>query len=401
MLVQFSVKNFASLKNENTFDMTAIKAYKEHEYNLIEIGLKDKFLKVAAVYGANSSGKSNFIWAFDTFQTIIRKSFNNIERDEGTILEQLFIPYLFDKKSRISPIEFEVIFIHKGFEYKYGFIYNSEKIINEWLYRKSLQTNRNSTIYERNKDNTIVLGASVKKSCDHFVDQIPKDTLALSFFNRLNLSTTVYKDAYEGIMDTLVLGTDFNEDCSNVLVEHLPGEIDEGKEELLMYLEAIDSRIKDIKYVEKDGEKNILVVHENMQGEKYISSLFLESEGTLKSLALYLFAKAAIITDRSLLIDELNIKLHPLLLKFIIDLFNTSKSRAQLIYTTHDTTLLNRRFFRRDQVWFVQKEDDGSSALYSLAEFKVRPDASFEKEYLGGVYGGIPTLKDFKLDEVE
>lgn len=96
-------------------------------------------------------------------------------------------------------------------------------------------------------------------------------------------------------------------------------------------------------------------------------------------------------------VDELNVKLHPLLLKFIIDLFYEQSSTAQLIYTTHDTTLMDKKFFRRDQIWFVQKDEYGYSELSCLSDFKVRSDSSFEKDYLAGVYGGIPFLKDFEM----
>ena len=98
-----------------------------------------------------------------------------------------------------------------------------------------------------------------------------------------------------------------------------------------------------------------------------------------------------------MIVDELNVKLHPLLLKFIVDLFYNVDSKAQLIYTTHDTTLMDKKFFRRDQIWFVQKDDFGYSTLSALSDFKVRSDASFEKDYLSGVYGGIPMLKEFTV----
>ena len=100
-------------------------------------------------------------------------------------------------------------------------------------------------------------------------------------------------------------------------------------------------------------------------------------------------------------IDELNIKLHPLLLKFIVDLFYEKESKAQLIYTTHDTTLMDKKFFRRDQIWFVQKDKFGYSELVALSDYKVRSDASFEKDYLAGVYGGIPLIKEFEMKEGE
>ena len=127
--------------------------------------------------------------------------------------------------------------------------------------------------------------------------------------------------------------------------------------------------------------------------------VFFESEGTIKSIMLFIYARTAILYNKSIFVDELNIKLHPLLLKFIIDLFYENESQAQLIYTTHDTTLLDKKFFRRDQIWFVQKDEFGYSELSALSDFKVRSDASFERDYLAGVYGGIPWLKEFSMKE--
>ena len=112
---------------------------------------------------------------------------------------------------------------------------------------------------------------------------------------------------------------------------------------------------------------------------------------------LFIYARMAILNNTSIFVDELNVKLHPLLLKFIIDLFYDNDSTAQLIYTTHDTTLMDKKFFRRDQIWFVQKDEFGYSELTALSDFKVRSDSSFEKDYLAGVYGGIPLLDDFEM----
>ena len=116
---------------------------------------------------------------------------------------------------------------------------------------------------------------------------------------------------------------------------------------------------------------------------------------------LFMYACVAILSNSSIFVDELNVKLHPLLLKFIIDLFYEENSTAQLIYTTHDTTLMDKKFFRRDQIWFVQKDEFGYSQLSALSDFKVRSDASFEKDYLAGVYGGIPLLGEFAMKKGE
>lgn len=162
-------------------------------------------------------------------------------------------------------------------------------------------------------------------------------------------------------------------------------------------MQAIDTGIKNISYDENEKEIIFYTFHKGADGEMYPLNLYNESEGTIKSIMLFIYAKTAIYKDGMIVIDELNVKLHPLLLKFIIDLFYNNDSKAQLIYTTHDTTLMDKKFFRRDQIWFVQKDDLGHSELCALSDFKVRSDASFEKDYLSGVYGGIPFLKDFSL----
>lgn len=398
MLVQFTFKNFLSFKEETTLDMTAIHAYKEHEYNLIDIGMKDKFLKVATIYGANASGKSNLYFAFKAFQRIIKESFNNVENDETKIIEQCFLPFLFDQEEENT--EFEIVLIVGDFEYQYGFEYNEECIITEWMYRKKLSTNRKVTIFERYKEMPLNLGPAVRKYCEVYKEQIPSDGLVLSFFNKLKLKTDIFTTVYDGIMDTLAMDTDFYEKKS-IINKILPKVIDEGKESLLEFLGAIDTGIKDIRYERREQEIVFFTVHKDLDGNAYALFLDNESEGTIKSIAIYIYAKLVILQGKSLFVDELNAKLHPLLLKFIVDLFYNASSTAQLIYTTHDTTLLDKKFFRRDQIWFVQKDEQGHSELSALSDYKVRSDASFEKDYLAGVYGGIPLLKEFTLKEGE
>lgn len=398
MLVQFTLKNVLSFKEETTLDMTAINAYKEHECNLIQNGTKEKFVKVAAIYGANASGKSNLCTALIYLQNIIAESLNNVSEGEETAIKQFFKPFSFEENVENS--EFEIIEIIDGSEYRYGFEYNAEYIVQEWLYRKNLKTNRNTTIFERTKE-TIAFGASVKRECDIYKEQIPTETLVLSFFNKLKLKTDIFRNVYSGIMDAFVASSDFCGDEIVFLERYLPEVIDEDKEKLVEFLAAIDSGIKDIGYIDREKEIIFYTFHRGKNGENYPIDLFFESEGTLKSIMLYMYVRVAILNDLWIFADELNIKLHPLLLKFIIDLFYEQDSSAQLIYTTHDTTLMDRKFFRRDQIWFVQKDEYGYSQLSALSDFKVRSDASFEKDYLAGVYGGIPLLKDFQMKEGE
>ena len=393
MLVQFKMKNVLSFKEETIFDMTAISAYKEHVSNLIDIDKKEKFLRVAAIYGANASGKSNFVCAMRFFQRIIVESLNNVDDGAESILEKYSMPFSFEDKMENS--EFEIVEIIDNEEYQYGFEYNSESIVMEWLYKKNLDTNRKVTIFERTTQE-VSLGASVRKECEAYKDQIPSETLVLSFFNKLKLKTDVFKKVYTSIVNILVLSSDACEN-TGVLNAVLPQIIDNEKEELLEFLAAIDTGIKNISYDENEKEIIFYTFHKGADGEMYPLNLYNESEGTIKSIMLFIYAKTAIYKDGMIVIDELNVKLHPLLLKFIIDLFYNNDSKAQLIYTTHDTTLMDKKFFRRDQIWFVQKDDLGHSELCALSDFKVRSDASFEKDYLSGVYGGIPFLKDFSL----
>jgi AAA15 family ATPase/GTPase len=391
------LKNFLSFKNETTLDMTAISAYKEHEYNLLEYGAKEKLLKVAAIYGANASGKSNLYLGMSYFQRIIIESLNNVSGEELTAISKYYVPFSFDQDEENT--EFQIIEILGDYEYKYGFEYNDKKIASEWMYRKSIKTNRTTTILERSDDN-VEFGASVRKECDAYKEQIPSETLVLSFFNKLKLKTDIFNIAYQGFMSNLVVDTDFYEDMS-VIEKVLPKIIDSEKNNLTRFLTAIDTGIKDIAYETKDREINFYTTHTDWEGNKYTINLFNESQGTIKSIVIYIYASIAIINNKWMFVDELNTKLHPLLLKFIIDLFYNEKSSAQLIYATHDTTLLDKKFFRRDQIWFVQKDEGGHSELTALSDFKVRADASFEKDYLAGVYGGIPLIKDFDLKEGE
>lgn len=395
MLVQFKIKNVLSFKEETIFDMTAISAYKEHPSNLIDIDTKEKFLRVAAIYGANASGKSNFVWALQLFRRIVSQSLNNVDDGAESVLKKCSKPFSFEENKGNS--EFEIVQILRDEEYQYGFEYNSEKIVMEWLYRKSLKTNRKVTIFERTMQK-VNLGVSVRKKCEAYKDQIPQETLLLSFFNKLKLKTDIFKTVYSGITDVLVFMSDDYED-TRFLDALLPKVIDGKKEKLLEFLTAIDIGIKDITYKEK--ETLFFTFHKGADGELYPLNLYDESEGTIKSIMLFIHAHMAIINDYVLVMDELNVKLHPLLLKFFIDLFYDNNSMAQLIYTTHDTTLMDKKFFRRDQIWFVQKDELGHSELCALSDFKVRSDASFEKDYLAGVYGGIPFLKEFSLKEGE
>ena len=393
MIVQFSMKNVLSFKEETVLDMSAITAYKEHSYNLMSSGNGDKLLRVAAIYGANASGKSNLYLAMQMFQEIVMSSMNTVGEIEDRVLERCYVPFAFEEETGCS--EFQIVLSDDEAEYKYGFEYDSERINGEWLYKRDFNTNRLSTYIERDTQD-ITIGASIRRECDKYKEQIPAESLALTFFSRLTLKTQIFRKIFEEIRGMMIVDTGFYEN-RRVIERFLPDIIDDDKKDLLRFLTAIDSGIKDITYETVDKRIVFYTYHIGKDMKNHSISLYNESQGTLKSIIIYIFASAVIARNGVMIVDELNVKLHPLLLKFIVDLFYNQDSKSQLIYTTHDTTLLDKKFFRRDQIWFVQKDDYGYSTLSALSDFKVRSDASFEKDYLSGVYGGIPMLKEFAV----
>lgn len=399
MLVQFSFKNYGPFKDEVVFDMRAVKVYKEHPYNLIVEDEKNSFLKVAAIYGANASGKSNFVDAYSAFLNIISTSFQFKKNEQyESALSKYYKPYLFDEKTANGDIEFEAVFHDNGTEYRYGYIFNRTKVVYEWLYKKSLQTLRQTTIIERSP-NDLKLGSSVKKTCEKYKENVKDDVLALSFFSSLKLKTHVFTNAFYCVADVLPLRLTTSFEIDSTLNFYFSRMNDETKASLMNFLNSIDVGIRDIEVEKNDDRLIVYTYHVGADGKERRVNFDIESDGTRKAISIFCYVSIAVKFGKGLIIDELNMQLHPLLLKYIIDLIYKSDDKAQLIYTTHDTTLLNRRYMRRDQIWFTSKNTNGESSLYSLAEFKVRNDESFEKAYLGGAYGGIPDLKDFNFED--
>lgn len=392
MLIQFTLKNFLSFKGEATLDMSAIPAYKDHEYNLLRLDDENQFLKVAAIYGANASGKSNIFTAMNTFKRIIIESFNNVASDEKLPIHKYFRPFYFDKDQ--DNTEFEIILMIEDKEYQYGFEYNNEKIIAEWLYEKMKNSEEKIVILEREEQ--MIFGQQISEECSLYKQQIPKETLALTFLSRLRLKNSIMGRVYKAITEIQIVSAPYYKQSN--IEKLLPDLIEKDKEELIKFLSAADVGIKDISYEKKNGSMSFYTSHLDEYSNEYLLPLFDESEGTIKSILVYAQAKSSILNNRVMLIDELNAQLHPLLLKFIIDLFYNSKSQSQLIYTTHDTTLLDQRFFRRDQIWFVNKDHQGHSSLTSLAEFKLPKGNGYGFNYLAGVYGAIPHLADYEIE---
>lgn len=403
MLIQFSFKNFKSFKDETTLDMTA-SSIKEHLDKVIE---KDdnKYLKVTAVYGANASGKSNVIEAFSHMKRIILDSFTEEAKWKNIPLKR----FNFDEESKNSTSMFEVFFKYNNETYQYGFELDNQSIKEEWLYKeKKIKYKKFELVFAR-ENNEFELSKELKIYSE-MLNGLSEKTLILSFL--ANIKIEDIKNTYEWFKETKVLNLEtFN--TGERLSEFLPKELlDEelvAKEKFNNFLADIDVGIKDIKIEETNSDENnkynIFSVHQNNDNQKseYLP-ISEESDGTLKMISLYSDIEKCIERGGTIFIDELDAKLHPLLTKYLIQKFHnkiTNPNDAQLIYTTHDVINLRKENFRRDEIWFVEKNIKNESTLYSLVEYKidntkVRNDASYDKDYLLGKYGALPLLKEFE-----
>lgn len=411
MLIQFNFKNFKSYRDDTSLDMTAT-SIKEHQYNVIENVKGDNLLKVAAIYGANASGKTGVIEAFNFMQSFVVESFLRQNEGKGIPLKR----FAFGDKSRNNKAEFEVFFIHEGTEYQYGFTIDNQKVYEEYLYRKNYKyKDRYDTLYERTL-NDIVCGEDFKQG-EKVKELIDDATLFLTLTSKLKVNEA--KKVYEWFRNCDVV--DFgNSITESSLSRSLP--IKDLKDKVYLtalekFMNAIDVGIDGIRIeenkdmVNEEGKPSYRVYskHKDINGTEMVEILFTEeSSGTQKMFVLYRFLMDALKHGTILFIDELDAKLHPLLLRYIISMFhnpNINKNNAQLVYTTHDIYTLTKETFRRDEIWFAEKDKNGVSSLYSLAEYKleddrkVRNDATYNKEYLLGRYGAIPLLKEFNLME--
>ncbi len=403
MLIQFSFKNFKSFKDETTLDMTA-SSIKEHLDKVIDKD-NNKYLKVTAIYGANASGKSNVIEAFSHMKKIILDSFTEEAKWQNIPLKK----FKFDEISKKSTSTFEVFFKYNNETYQYGFELDNYSIKEEWLYKeKKIKYKKFELVFAR-QNNEFELSKELK-IYNEMLNGLSEKTLILSFL--ANIKIEDIKNTYEWFKETKVLNLETFYTKDN-LSEFLPKELLEGnlsaKKNFNNFLSDIDVGIKDIKIEEINSKEknkyNIFSVHlNNDNNEKEYLPISEESDGTLKMISLYSDIEKCINKGGTIFIDELDAKLHPLLTKYLIQKFHnkiTNPNNAQLIYTTHDVINLKKEIFRRDEVWFVEKNSKNESYLYSLVEYKndntkIRNDASYNKDYLLGKYGALPLLKEFE-----
>lgn len=405
MLITFKYKNFKSFKNENILDLEAT-TLKEHEYNVVKMK-NVNLLTMAAIYGANASGKSNVLQAFEYMKNMIL--INNDSMEYSQIKEENIYSFMMNK----YPISLEVEILSKdGKIYKYGFESLNDKIKLEWMYEKKI--NKFYTIFER-KENSVSMKSNNK---NNRYDNLDDKTLFLSIYTKIDRKNSDFINVYQWFIDTDYLDLN-NTKIENFINNTISTKIlndSNYKAELQNFISTLDLGIEGIKTIpesmndlqKSNGVVKIGLLYRVENNKIKSLPLELESDGTRKMIYLFDYLIAALKKGMTLFIDDLDTKLHPLLTKYIINLFHNKEiniSNAQLIYTTHDVTNLNKETFQRDEIWFTEKDNSGVSEIYSLSDYKIdnvkiRNDATFNKDYLTGRYGAIPELKQFKMDEI-
>lgn len=406
MLIRFSFKNFKSFKNENCLDMEAT-SLKEHEYNIAKTESGD-YLKVSAIYGANASGKTNVLQAFGYMQNRILVTDDSIR---NSMNEENVFTYMINNE----PIALEVEILAKnGKIYKYGFETSNSGIISEWLYVKKI--NVFYEIFDR-KENSVIVKDGNKKAGFANIDS---KTLFLNIYTKIDGNNEDFKSVFEWFKSTKYL------DLGNPIVERNISQrislkiVSDKiyKNELIRFIKTFDSGVEGIKVTpnsieaikNNNGVVKIELIHKGEDDVLKAIPLELESNGTRKMFYLFDHFMDALKLGMVLFVDELDAKLHPLLTRYIINLFHNSEKNignGQLIYSTHDTVNLNKETFRRDEIWFAEKDKNGVSEIYSLSDYmiededgntkKVRNDATYNKDYLTGRYGAIPVLEEFDI----
>ena len=417
MLIQFSIKNFMSFKNKVVFNMEANSGDELIENIIYSKNINEKILRTTAIYGANSAGKTNFIKAFTAAILMIRKS--NIRQPGEKLMEME--PFAFDEKTKNELCEFEFVFVKNNNKYIYGFSANKENIYKEYLYQYF--TAKPTRIFERDNINEYKFLQNDESKLNTIKEKNTNNKLFLATATTWNYDKT--KNPYLWFaeqIDTYTGGINLNDFSIDSYSKDSNNEL---KKFTLKLLSEADIIIKDfnIEVEEKDVDSNLLNILKNLnmptammpQKQRELKIKMIHEveykKGKLKDYELnfaneslgtqILFSFAPILKSvfeksKILVIDEIERSLHPKLVEMIIKYFqntNINTGNAQLIFNTHDTNLLSLNIFRRDQIWFAEKNSKtGNTHLYSLNNFSVRKTENIQKNYLDGRYRAIPFI---------
>lgn len=397
MLCQFTVKNYKSIRDEATFDMQ-VAAISEHEDRIIKDRDEEMYLPVSAIYGPNGGGKSNVLAALHTLVAkVLRPLFATEDNEEKVLLQKrIFVePFAFSE-SKNEPTEFELFFRTDSAEYRYILHVKRDVVMYESLDRVKLETGRRSALFKRDDYGIILKGAFAKLKVS---DDLSKTLTVLSYLGIAYKENSVVKD----ILNWFEFGIEFLNYGNPIQELRMAVSTSEDIKHLVLeMIQEMDLDIIDFRVEEKENDRIEVFTKHCVDGLETEISLADESSGTKKLFGLLPFIAESLLTGTVLVIDELDAKIHPVLLRNIIMMFNDrniNRNKAQLIFTSHDLSTMNSEVFRRDEIWFVAKGNAQNSKLYSLVEFKnekgesVRKDAKFDKQYLEGKYGADPYLR--------
>jgi uncharacterized protein len=416
MLVEFKIKNFRSFREETTLSMVASadKTLLENTVAAPEFGGRS-LLRSAVVYGPNAAGKSNLIAAANFVDEFVNTS---MERKLNSPIE--VTPFLLVAKPDSAPVEFEITFIDsRDVRYQYGFHVTAKQIVREWLvaYPKGLP----QTWFEREhpvgKEPEWYFGRNLKGRNSQVAELTRPDVLFLS--NAAKLNHHQLGRVFEWFQKSLRVIDPDEADRALFLYSAVKAKEEEkSRAGIRSLLDVADFGISDFDvqertYTEKDFPEDMPAELRNQFVNKKTLDIFMrhpvsgigeialpiekESSGTQRYFALSGPLYDVLENGWTLFVDELDASLHPLLVRYIVELFHNpqiNSKGAQLIFNTHDTTLMDGSLFRRDQIWFVEKDRQGCSHLYPLLDYSPRKDEALAKGYLLGRYGAIPFLSE-------
>ena len=398
MLCQFSVRNYKSIRDEITFDMQAT-AISEHTDRIIKDADDQLFLPVSSIYGPNGGGKSNVLEALQTLGTMVLRPVYATKQNGSAdykFNKYPVKPFMFSEEGRNNPTEFEIFFRTSAAEYKYVLHTQDGVVVNESLDRVKLETGRKSALFNRKDDEIKLKGVFAKLKIS---EGLSKNLPLLSYLGITYMDNDVVADVmnwFENGIDFLNYGNPLEELRTAIASS------EEIKQLVLDMIREMDLDIEDFRVEERENGRIEVFTQHIVDGFTAELTLSEESSGTKKLFGLLPFIAKSLVFGTTLVIDELDAKIHPVLLKYVIMLYNNmtiNKHGAQLIFTSHDLSTMNNEVFRRDEIWFVAKGNNQNSKLYSLVEFKtgngevVRKDAKYDKQYLEGKYGADPYLR--------
>ncbi len=418
MLIEFRVRNFRSLRDEQVLSLVAAKDKTLEDTNTIETGLKaaPRLVRSAVVYGPNAGGKSNLLKALQWMQWFVLGS-AQLKPEQPLEVS----PFRMDAASGQQPTCFEVTFVRSGIRYQYGFEVTNLRVVREYLL--VYKTAKPQKWYERNFDSATdqeryEFGSALAGQKTVWKEATRPNSLFLSIAVMLN--GIELKPVYEWFSLCLRVINDNSPLSLDYTLSALA--IDNNRNLICHFLSTADISISDVnvvtekvagvpffgvdpttgQFVFRSDErevKQLRLVHrsDTSQAEFALGD---ESTGTQRMLCIAGPILSVLKEGMTFFVDELDTSLHPLLVRRLVNMFHSTslnQKGAQLVFCTHDSSLLDGDLFRRDQIWFVEKDREQASKLYPLTDFSPRKNEALERGYLMGRYGALPFFRDWSL----